>query len=380
MMMIRSRSVKNCIWSCQTNTNPYDLNESAKWTDYPKDISKAIELAYQNNIAEIIIRTGYRIDLKVNLQIHGIDSTRQRPIRRRCLDEDDLTLPVVSISESKALRLEERYGFPLESDSADVDTHYQGSLFIVTWLQKISKDRPEVTCDQVFHLLIQGIGKEANENPKTGTRKLLDSLHTVASQYSTCGNKKRLEMLSEACVTLYSGNSFLYQIVNKILRDNNLEKMETLGPFCYLLYDYIGRQSVHNRFLLSHFRQMLDRRRIKSLLVYRGDKISEDKLRQYSEAAGDMKRSFKWLCFVSTSKDQDVARRFAKNVFYEIDLGRYKSNDQFADIVKIAVFPDEQEVLLRPGVRFRVDKLQSDPRTHLTHVHIHVLPSYISTL
>ncbi|CAF1159147.1 unnamed protein product [Rotaria sp. Silwood1] len=116
------------------------------------------------------------------------------------------------------------------------------------------------------------------------------------------------------------------------------------------------------------------------MVVYRGDKVSAKKLDEYRQAAGNKKKCFKWLCFVSTSTNVNMASKFIKNVLYEIDLGRYRWNDQFADISSISVFETEDEILLRPGVRFCVDKVERQSTTARELVFIHVLPSYISTV
>ncbi|CAF3101005.1 unnamed protein product [Rotaria sp. Silwood2] len=116
------------------------------------------------------------------------------------------------------------------------------------------------------------------------------------------------------------------------------------------------------------------------MIVYRGDTITKEKLDDYCQAAGNINRYFKWLCFVSTSIDKDIAEIFGTNVIYKIDLGRYEWNDQFVDISNLSNYPSEKEILLRPGVRFRVDQVDIDENTSRAYVHIHVLPSYISTL
>lgn len=366
-------------WVSQTNPNPFDITENAQFTDFPDDISETIEEAFVNNVPELIIRTGYRINLVENLQIRVDDSFRQRPIFRRCLiDAETNILPTISsLVENK--RLAQRYGFNLEPDSTDLDTYHQGSMFIMSWVMKISPKKLKISSKEIFPLLIEGIEKELGEDSDARPNSLVNNLGKVTKDRSIRGNKTYLKELSQTCVKYYTKNSALYNIINQTLRDNDESKVDALGPICFLMYDYIGKQAFQSRFFSGPIYQIINRKDTKSLVVYRGDRISKEKLDRYRQAVGNAKNCFKWLCFVSTSREELIALTFAKNVFYHIDLSRYKSNDQYADISELSVYPSEKEILLRPGVRFRVDQIEVRNATDLTHVHIHILPSYIAS-
>ncbi|CAF3138051.1 unnamed protein product [Rotaria sp. Silwood2] len=367
------------IGACQTNANPFDPNEPEEWTDYPADISHRIECAYQRGICEISIRTGYRIDFAHERQIHNIDSFRQRPIRRRC---QVYNKPILNTeyNHDEVSSMNNRLDFPLESDNVSEDTHYQGSRFIVDWLVTEFKSLSNVTFNRILNLLIKGIEIEGNIQEEPRLQEIIERLWEVADNNSIGSNSEHMKTLREVCITLYTEPTFLYRKINETLRDNDRTKRETLGPYCFLLYDYIGRHPTDNVSKLHRLCQTLHLKKKKPMVVYRGDMVSTKKLDEYHQAAGNEKKCFKWSCFVSTSTDINVASEFAKNVLYEIDLGRYRWNDQFANISNLSVFPEENEILLRPGVRFCVDKVETHSTIACELVFVHVLPSYISTV
>jgi hypothetical protein len=377
-MMSLSPSTIRATWACQTNFDPFNPNEPAEWTDFELDISNHIELAYQSGISEIVISTGYRIDLTRQIQIHCLYSTRQRPIRRCTYPEDDSVSPIER-EVSQKTRLQERYGFSLESESTVIDTHYRGSPFIMNWLAKVSENTLIIKYDQILKLLIQGIRKETQKYPEITSEALIRNLYKIGTDISCHKRSKQMKILRKKCVQLYTDENFLYRITNQTLRDNDVTKIDTLGPFCFLIYDFIGRQQNRNVHILHNLRRFLSKSQYKPIKVYRGDNVSEEKLEQYRQAIGDSKRCFKWLCFVSASMNMDVAKQFTKNILYEIDLDRYASNDQYATIMHISTYPGEEEVLLRPGVRFRIDQIRTSTDTNFVHTHIHVLPSFISS-
>ncbi|CAF3677388.1 unnamed protein product [Rotaria sp. Silwood1] len=379
MKMDLSSTTTSPIWICQTNTNPFDPNEPQEWTDYPADISKQIECAYQSGFPEIHFQTGYRIDFKHKLQINSIDSSQQRPIRREC-GVNDQAIVTTKSNHDEVSRLEDRLDLPLESDNVIEDTHYQGSRFIMDWLVTVFQSPSNVTFNRIFNLLTEGIQKEGQMHGEPRLREIIERLRQVADDPSTCSDSKRMKILREVCITLYTENTFLYRKINEVLRSNNLTKMETMGPYCFLVYDYIGRKSTDNVSKLHRLCQTLHLKRRNKTIVYRGDTVSSKKLDEYRQAVGNKKKCFKWLCFVSTSTDINVASSFGKNVLYEIDLGRYRWTDQFADISSLSIFQKEDEILLRPGVRFCIDKVERQSTTARELVFIHILPSYISTV
>ena len=186
--------------------------------------------------------------------------------------------------------------------------------------------------------------------------------------------------LEEACAKLYTKHSFLFRIVNQTLREDDRSKLSSLGPFCYLLYTYVGNQPMkHVSRRYSRLQQMYSKESL-PIILYRGDCTTDEKIKEYREVAGQKDKYVKWLSFVSTSLDENVATTFSHNILYEIELNQHLSSDQFAYLESISYFQDEREVLLQPGVRFRVKKvyqLKSDEHVDRTRIRVTILPSFI---
>jgi hypothetical protein len=117
------------------------------------------------------------------------------------------------------------------------------------------------------------------------------------------------------------------------------------------------------------------------MILYRGDRNSGNTVEEYRQAAGDHSKYFKWLPFVSTSSDRNVAEEFAVDVLYIIEMRSYLSNeDQFTDLTTISDYDYEKEILLLPGVQFQVEKVEFDNENGLHLVYININSSYVSKL
>ncbi len=369
-------------WMWKSNNDPFDSKQSNKWNAYSAVISANIELAYSYHVSQVYIDQNYMIDLEKMLQVCINDTHRQRPVKR-CIHSD--------IEDDHIDWRRERFAFELDqqiiTDNVQTNTsedniRYYGSKFIADWLLTFTDGKLKVKFDAIFPALINGIRTEGclSAAPEKTTKWLIDKLEEVKSEVKMKNERKRMKYLSKCCAKLYTKNCFLFRLVNTTLREDDRTKLNTLGPYCYLVYNYIGSQT-HNfstwrQRLHQHFRQ----KQSPSTLVYRGDSITQRKLDEYRQATEQRHKYFKWLSFVSTSHKRDVGESFATNVLYIIELKGPLSNDQFTDLYDNTFMPDEEEVLLRPGVRFCVQNVTFDSGIGLQVVRIKIVPSYISYL
>ncbi len=369
-------------WICQTNTDPWNTTQIPEWTPYPDDVSSAIEKAFRRGSTQIFIDEIYRIDLEHFVQEHIDNPNRQRPIRRRQRSSLNSSTSSDEEAERESWR-RERLSFPLglvSAGSTATDTNYHGLPFVTDWLLAFTKGKMNVTFDSIFPVLVQGLEQEGQIESTTVTREIVDILNEVKVKNLKKKEKKKMEDLQACCVKLYTKDCYIYRVVNTALRDDDRTKLNTLGPYCYLIYNYIGQHPNDYLSIRYRLREALHPTESRSMIVYRGDHISRETIEEYRQAAGDDTKYFKWLPFVSTSLDRDVAESFGSNVLYIIELQRYLSNDQFANLKTNTYKKSEEEILLRPGVRFRVDKVKFDDETGRQLVYIKVVPSYVSNL
>lgn len=144
------------------------------------------------------------------------------------------------------------------------------------------------------------------------------------------------------CIHLYTKSSFLFKILNKFLHERDYNKIATLGHFCKILY--------------LQFEKC--RTNIDSLKLYRGENLRTHELRAYKRATG--KGSYQLRGFTSTSKSKDIAEKFVRNALLIMRLEKRYNDGRALDISKLSQFQEEDEVLLRPGVEFSIDKYEYD--------------------
>ncbi|CAF1065814.1 unnamed protein product [Rotaria sp. Silwood1] len=153
--------------------------------------------------------------------------------------------------------------------------------------------------------------------------------------------------LWRCCIYLYTLESFLYRCINRALRDEDITKLKSLGPYCYLLHwSLIGDQSVN----VSNNKE----KQLFTGIVYRGMNLEEWAIESY-KTAKDSYRS--WPAFTSTTKNREIASLFG-NVLFIIDI----QNDVFIsqDISMVSQMKDEEEVLLRAGTIFKILDIEYD--------------------
>ena len=362
-------------WLYQTNVDPWDPNEIPQWAPYPNDISSNIEQAHQCGRDIVYISEMYCVDLKnlVQQNIHNLD--RQRPVCRRNAENNE--------ESANKSRPHERASFPYglaTACSTIHDTPYHGLPFITDWLLIFTKGKLNVTFHSIFPALIRGLEQEGRNERAPNTDQILKTLNDIRDENINKRESIKMENLQACCATLYTKACFIYRVVNTALRDNDRTKLYTIGPYCYLLYNYVGRRYNDWFSIPRHFREFFCPTESPSMIVYRGDHIRVETINEYKEAVGIPNIYFKWLTFVSTSNDRDVAETFGRNTLYIIEIKRYSSRDQFAVLKNNTCNENEEEVLLKPGLRFQVERVRFDRDIGRYLIYLNVIPSYIHSI
>ena len=183
------------------------------------------------------------IDLDKMLQVCINDTHRQRPVKRRVYSdvEDD---HIDWRYERFALELDPQIADDVQTNTSEDNTRYYGSKFIADWLLAFTDGNLKVKFDDIFPFLINGIrpGGFLISAPEKATKWLIERLEEVKSEIKMKKERKRMEYLSKYCVKLNTENSSLFRLVNITLPEDDQTKLNTLGPYCYLVYNYIGTQ------------------------------------------------------------------------------------------------------------------------------------------
>ncbi|CAF1538206.1 unnamed protein product [Adineta ricciae] len=168
-------------------------------------------------------------------------------------------------------------------------------------------------------------------------------------------NKAQLKILKEfqqtysskKSVWWYTRNSFLYRLLNKSLRMQNISQL-----FLF-------------RFIICDLRKQLEKYRCTvPVRLYRGQLMSKEELGVLQDSVGGY---ISINSFLSTSLDREIARSFLcepnelERVLFQIDADpRLVNIKPFADITGLSDFTQEKEVLMMIGCIFRLLNISCD--------------------
>jgi tetratricopeptide (TPR) repeat protein len=183
-------------------------------------------------------------------------------------------------------------------------------------------------------------------------------------------NSKQLKLIDdfdrnyrpEIAIQWYSKQSFVYKLVNKALRSEDIDQLYTFRFFIGDLSKNLARE--HQKIVLSGERV---------LTVYRGVKLSNGELDQLKE---NQDKLISMNGYLSTSRLRQKALAFATKptkrsdalpVLFEIecDVQQLGDNAIFADISMFSEYPDEKEVLFDLSAAFRLKSVQHDGQVWL---------------
>ncbi|CAF0931060.1 unnamed protein product [Didymodactylos carnosus] len=181
-----------------------------------------------------------------------------------------------------------------------------------------------------------------------------------------CGNKKEVATIQEFSDTYrrtdairwYTRQSFVYKLINKALRTEDIEQ---LYIFRFFIADLCSS-------LAQEYKKMREREK-GVLRVYRGVKLSNEEVEKLKENEGKL---ISMNGFLSTSRLPSVAlnfasqltkRRDAVGVLFEIEYDLSELNDDTivcADVAKFSDYPEEQEVLFDLDATFKIQSVNRE--------------------
>ena len=329
---------KRVQWCWKSNDSPFENTEVPEWSCYSDIENLIIENAYTTLKQSTVMLDDYHIDFEHQVQIANDDKTKQRPVKRKELDRDEGKL-----REARFLP------DPIAPSNSFHDLVGFKKIFIDTFMEQFGiqsvKDWEKQKAD-IVEKAMAGILYESQLAGKQSEGKWINQ------QLKQVQHKTQRE-IGEMCVYLYSLESFLYKILNHTMRligDKTHEniwksKLATLGPFSFLLFYYLFCENVSHR---------------TGATVYRGAQLSDAMIAEYRRAvhSDDSRRSFQ--AFTSCSRNRRKAEQFG-NVLFIIEAEKRTSYRTLnMDISFLSAYPDEEEVLVRPGRAFRIERVDFD--------------------
>jgi hypothetical protein len=123
----------------------------------------------------------------------------------------------------------------------------------------------------------------------------------------------------------------------------DLSKVDARGPFCYLLFQF---------YFAQEFKDLQFSGR-----VYRGANLSSSQVAEYERAIGSLRS---WLGLTSTTQQKQVAESFPDStVLFIIDIQK-TAFISARTIANLSIYPYEDEVLIRAGSHFIINKVESN--------------------
>ncbi|CAF4510099.1 unnamed protein product [Didymodactylos carnosus] len=191
------------------------------------------------------------------------------------------------------------------------------------------------------------------------------------------GNRKEVATIQEFsesyrradAIRWYTRQSFVYKLINKALRTEDIEQLHI---FRFFIADLCSS-------LAQEYKKMREREK-GVLRVYRGVKLSNKEVEKLKENEGKL---ISMNGFLSTSRLLSVALNFASQltkrrdavvVLFEIEYDLSELNDDdivCADIAKFSDYPEEQEVLFDLDATFKIQSVNRE-KSHLGHVNLRV--------
>jgi len=282
--------VEDAAWEWQSNQNPWMTDELPQWTKYSTKQMQIIEKAFQEK-KETVEIGDYVINFECFLQVQKEQNWKVRPVRR-----------------TEMRKRATRFCSELITPRTFSRVTYTGDPTIVEkWLKKrkfnfqidkygynITEDKEMSQLREVVALAIKGILEEGQKGNWGGFAEILAKrLEDSISQNP--------RYIFRECIYLYTDDNkyglSLYTVVNRALREIDCSKVETLGPYCYLLN--FALKALSNQ----------DTKFFHTGKVYRGLGLEAKMLEMY-KTAWNRGLQISFHSFVSTSKSEDVATKF----------------------------------------------------------------------
>ncbi|CAF3526531.1 unnamed protein product [Rotaria socialis] len=226
--------------------------------------------------------------------------------------------------------------------------------------QKISINVSERAAEFLWFQLCSNVIVSFPSNPKAKKQMI----HACRNYYQ--GNERALKSIdefensytSENCIQWYTRETFVYKMLNKALRTEDIQQLYTFRFFIADLSLTLARE--HNKMMVETDNEIFT-------TVYRGVRLTLTELEEFRSNEGKL---ISINGYLSTSRSRSIAINFAikdKNqsdsvpVLFEIECrNEEETSSVFADITNFSDFPDEQEVLFDLGAVFKVQSVTEE--------------------
>jgi hypothetical protein len=162
----------------------------------------------------------------------------------------------------------------------------------------------------------------------------------------------------------YSSDSFVYRLLNKAIRTENIDLLFACRFFIVDLHHQLA--SLHKPYM-----ELICSYNSDEFIVYRGQQMTAD---DFTKLKANVGKFISINSFLSTSRDRQVAVIYAgdrtihpimESVLFQIRINITETSNTnqhpFADISEFSRFEDEREVLFSLAAMFRIEDITEQP-------------------
>ncbi|CAF1133903.1 unnamed protein product [Didymodactylos carnosus] len=230
----------------------------------------------------------------------------------------------------------------------------QSSVFILyNHTQKTTRNLANESGSFIWHQLLKDVLQRMPIDAIAGKREMLDICYKYYRD-----NKRELQNIqqfektytSDDAIRWYTKDGFIYRLINKALRTEDIEVLHTFRYYINGLSACLGRDY-----------ELRKQRQTETLKLYRGITQTNDEIQRLQTSIGKL---ISTNGFFSTTKNKRVAEMYAgigcnnfkyESLLFEIDIDmQTHTHCIFADVSCYSLFSDEQEVLFDLGTVFEI--------------------------
>lgn len=319
------------IWHWQSNKNPWDKKEKEEWTQYSELENYMLESAFtqKSNFVEL---ENSVISLKHFVQIDKAIVVKQSPIKR--------------IFKGKETKKATKEIFYLPTKKPKPELNYENLVFIYEWCQKNHV---------MFELKEDGLidPKTLNEESNTFFSSLMQGILFELvilnlEKLAMKTNEKLKEILDtdpktivKPLVTNWLSIPKFYNLLNDAVFRHESIKVDTLGPYAYLVHLFIMNGSVKTS---PYFY---------GDTVYKGLNLNDEQLEFFKEVYS-RNEYFSWCSFFLYNKDISSAKKNGNTLFL-VDIDE---NLGGVDMAKFTGISPQGEIMLPPNSYFKIESIE----------------------
>ncbi|CAF2983911.1 unnamed protein product, partial [Rotaria sp. Silwood2] len=232
--------------------------------------------------------------------------------------------------------------------------------------QRTTKDLTKESASFLwFQVLVDALKKmPTNKNSFKSMLTMCRNYYGTQKKYEADINEFESKYIPSNAVKWYTRDTFLYRLLNKALRTEDVTSLYVFRTFivdlCNQLEAEFGKLKVNED----------------ELILYRGQQMSETEFEKLQHNEHNL---ISTNGFFSTTRGKHIATNFAKTsstradltpVLFEICASTKLEKVVFADITSLSEYASEQEVLFSIGTVFQIDKAGYDPNDKMYKVNM----------